>query len=201
MKKKIIYILLAIIFIASIIVTAVKGLTVGLNYGEGMTIKFNENVEININEIRDLAKGIWTNQEVLVQKVEFFNDSAIIKVKEASQEQLQTLCDKLNEKYSSELKVENLTVENVSNVKIRTLVEPYIIPVGLSTLLIIAYYAVRFRGVKQMLGLIKNLVIFEGILYTAYALIRIPITGITLPLFLIVYILVVLGYTVKSEKQ
>ena len=129
------YGLLIVIFIAAVIVTIVKG-----------------------------ADEIWDNQYVLIEKVELFNDSVSIKVNDYKEEDLQKLCDKVNEKYGKELKVEeNFYAEHVSNVRLRTLILPYILPIGISILLILGYYAIRFKGTKEMIGLIKYLVIFENI--------------------------------------
>ena len=98
-----------------------------------------------------------------------FNDSVSIKVNDYKEEDLQKLCDKVNEKYGKELKVEeNFYAEHVSNVRLRTLILPYILPIGISILLILGYYAIRFKGTKEMIGLIKYLVIFEVVIYTAY---------------------------------
>lgn len=199
MKKKIWYIILVIICIIDIVITISKGLNVDLYYGEGYNLSFSE-ANININDIKSIAKEIF-GKKFIVQKVEFFDDSCLIKVKNINDDQINTLCDKLNEKYSSDLKSSDIKVEHVSNVRIRSIIEPYIIPIILSLLIVLTYYAARFKGTKQMIGLIKNLLIFEILMYSAYAIIRVPINVLTMPLYMIVYVLVVLGYTIYSEKQ
>ena len=78
MKKKIAYILLAIIIIASIIVTAVKGLNVDLYYNNGTLITFNVGTEIDLNDIKSIAKEVWPNKTTISQQVELFGDSASI---------------------------------------------------------------------------------------------------------------------------
>lgn len=200
MKNKIIYGSIAIIFIVSIVITFVKGINVDIYYGEGDIISFTEKDTININDVREIAKEIWGNN-CIVQNMEFFNDSAEIKVREFNDEQLNQLKDKINEKYSSELKIEDFEIEHVSNVKIRTLVEPYIIPVGLSLLIIILFYAIRYRGARKMLELLLYLAIAEGLLYSVYAIIRIPFSSITIPLGMCLYALTVLIFTAKLENS
>lgn len=200
MKNKIIYGVLAIIFITSIVITFVKGVNVNIYYGEGELITFTEKDKIDINEIREIAKEIWGNN-CTVQNMEFFNDSAVIKVREYNEEQLNQLKDKINEKYSSELKIEDFEIEHVSNVKIRTLVEPYIIPVGLSLLIIILFYAVRYRGARKMLELLLYLIITEGLLYSVYAIGRVPFSSTTIPLAMCLYALTVLVFTAKLENH
>ena len=111
------------------------------------------------------------------------------------------LCTKLNDKYSKELKTSNLTVEYVSNVKLRNIVEPYLIPMGLTILLVVSYYAIRFKGAKQMLELLKALGIAEILLFCLHALVKIPFNTLTMPAALILYTLILIGYTVKSEQK
>ena len=181
--------------------TLAIGLNVSLYYGEGYTITFSEEkTTINVEDIKEIAKEIWGN-DYLVQNVEFFNDSAVIKVKNYNDEQIKTLFNKINEKYQSELDVSTFKVEHESNVKISTLVEPYIVPIGISLLLVLVYYAIRYRGANQMLNLVKWLFIVETLIYGAYAICRLPINKLSIPIAMIAYILTVAIYTCKAEFQ
>ena len=197
------YGLLIVIFIAAVIVTIVKGINVGIYYAEGTTIKFTVSGEdVSVKDIKYIADEIWDNQYVLIEKVELFNDSISIKVNDFKDEDVQTLCDKLNEKYGKELKIEeNFYTEHISNVRLRSLILPYIMPLGISLLLILGYYAIRFKGTKEMIGLIKYLVIFEGLLYSSLAICRIPFGIFTMPVALIIYLGVVVIYTAYNENK
>ena len=148
MKRKIAYIVLAIIFIAAIIVTITCGLKVDLNYSEGENITFT------------VGKTI-----------------------------------------STQLKTSDFDIEHVMNTRLRNVIEPYIVPIGIATLLILAYYAIRFRGTMKMINVLKYIIIAEGILYSVYALIRVPVNSLTMPLALIVFTMVVMIYTALSEKE
>jgi preprotein translocase subunit SecF len=199
MKKKILCIIFVIICIIDIAITAIKGLNVGLYFGEGYNISFSES-NINLKDIKSIAKDVFGNKFV-VQKVEFFDNSCIIKVKSVNDDQINNLCTKLNEKYSSDLKSTDVKVEHISNVRVRNIVEPYIIPTILSLLIVLGYYAIRFKGASQMFGLVKTLLIVDVLIYSVYAIGRLPINVLTMPILIITYVLVVLGYTVYSEKQ
>ena len=74
-------------------------------------------------------------------------------------------------------------------------------PLGISLLLILGYYAIRFKGTKEMIGLIKYLVIFEGLLYSSLAICRIPFGIFTMPVALIIYLGVVVIYTAYNENK
>ena len=183
----------------SLIITAIKGINVDLVYGEGVTISVTEKDEIKTEDAEEIASNTWSKGDYLIQKAEYFNDGIIIKVKEVSDEQLEKLVNLFNEKYEKKISLSDIVTEHVSNVKLLSLVEPYIMPVGLSTLLILAYYAVRYRGAKRMIIAIGNLIIAGSILYCIYAVGRIKVDLITMPLALSTYIVTLAITTAKFE--
>ena len=202
MKEKILYVVLAIVFIIAIVMTAVLGLRVDLNYAEANTITFTVGKNINIDEIKEIAADVLGSNDILVQQVEMFGDSAIIKTRQdITDENITNLCTKINEKYETELTTDNFATDHILNTKLRSVIEPYIIPIGLSTLLIVAFYAIRYKGTKNMIGLIKYLVIVEGLLYSLYAIGRVPVNEMTMPIALALYTLVITIYSVKNEME
>ena len=200
MKNKTLYILIAVLLVISIIITAVAGLKVDLYLGEGYNITVTEKDTVEVNEIKQIAKEVW-GSDVLVQKIEFFDDSVVIKVKEVDDEKLTQLKDKLNEKYSSELETSSFNVEHVSNIKLRRVIEPYIIPMVLSTLLIMGFYAIRYRGARRMMELLLLIIFCEGLLFSIHAIARLPICSITLPISVIVFVLAVMINTLRLENN
>ena len=50
-----------------------------------------------------------------------------------------------------------------------------------------------------MLALIKNLFIAEALFFSVYAICRIPVNGITMPLFTLIFFGVILGQTIVGE--
>lgn len=200
MNKKILYIVCVALLVINIIITATIGLRVNLYYGEGYTITFTQENKIEMSEIKSIAKEIW-GKDFVTRKVEFFNDSVKIKVKEVSNEQVQQLCDKINEKYSSELTVDDFRQEHISNVRILSLVEPYIVPIGISILLVMMYLAIRFRGTKQMLSLLLNVMSLVSIIFTLHAICRLPITEYTVPIFITLYGLIIILSASEWERK
>lgn len=200
MKNKVIFIVLAIIFIIAIIMTIVKGINVDTYYGEGYTISFTEKDSINLSDVETIVKDIWKNNYT-IQQLEFFGDSVEIKVKDYTDEQLTQLKDKLNEKYGSNLERNNIFVEHVSNTKVRTVIAPYIIPSILSLVLVMLFYAIRYKGARKMLELLICIIVFEALLYSIWVIARIPFSVLTMPIAMCVYSLVTLGYTLKSERE
>ena len=198
-KSKILCVILVIIFIAAIISTAIRGLNVSMEYAEGTSIVFDLGKQYDKKDIKQIAKEIWPNESIFVQKVEVYDESVLIKVSQVNDEQLDNLVTKINEKYELELKKENFTILYNSNNKIRDIVKPYIIPLIIATALIVVYYSIRFKGVKEILEFLLSLVAVEGIIYSIYALAMLPINFMTMPIVMIAYCLVTIFVTLKNE--
>ena len=202
MNKKIIYIVLAALLLVAIIISAVKGLRVGLIYGEGTELSFSlADKDVSENEVKEIAKQVFPNNKFIIQRIEYFTNSALVKVDKAdvTQEEIDSFKDKINEKYNEKIESGNIEVNHVQNVKLRTIVEPYVGPLGLSLLVILGYFAVRYKGTKEMLSLIKFLAIFEALLFCVYAICRVPVNGVTMPLFTLVFFGTIIGQTIVNE--
>ena len=199
-KSKIISIILIIIFIIAIVLTGIRGLNVDLNYSEGVSILFNLNQQFNTKDVESIAKEIWPDGQIIVQKVEVYDETALIKVSSVNDEQLTNLVNKINEKYGLELSLSDISVQYNSNVQIRDIVRPYIVPMLITTALIVLYYSIRFRGVKEILDLLIKLIFAEGILFSIYAITRLPIDVLTMPIGMLVFAGVTIYVTLKHEN-
>lgn len=199
-KSKIISIILIIIFIIAIVLTGIRGLNVDLNYAEGASILFNLNQQFNTSDIENIAREVWPEGQIIVQKVEVYDETALIKVSGVNDDQLTNLANKINERYGLELTSEDLTVQYNSNVKLRDIISPYIVPMLIATALIVLYYSIRFRGVREILDLLIKLIFAEGILFSIYAITRLPIDAFTMPIGMLVFAGVTIYVTVKNEK-
>ncbi len=200
-KSKILCVILAVIFIAAIISTAIRGLKVDINYSEGVTMVLDIGKEFETKDVKDIAKEIWSGKDVLVQKVEVYDESVSVKVPEVNEEQINNFVTKINEKYQLELTSADVSVLYNSNERLRNIVRPYIIPLIIATALIVVYYSIRFKGVKEILNLLLTLIAVEGIIYSIHALLLLPINVFTMPVVMIAYAGVVIGVTIKSETK
>lgn len=198
-KSKILCVILVLVFIMAIISTGIRGLNVDLNYGNGVSLVFDIGKEFENSDIKNIAQEIWNDGKTVVQKVEIYDETALIKVKEANNEQIEKLANKLNEKYELDLKGADITVLYNSNYRLRDLIKPYIVPALIGIVLIVVYYSVRYKGIKEILQLLLTLIAVEGIIYSIYALIQIPINFLTMPIAMIAYVSVVTGVTIKNE--
>ena len=144
MKKKIIISLaLVAIIILGIIFTTIIMLNSNLLYKEHKQIDISLGKEFEKSDIEGIVKEVTGSNEVVIQKLEVYEDMVSISVKEISDEQLENLNTKINEKYEIENAKEDLKVIDIPKVTFGDYIKPYIKPLLIS-LLIIAIYVVGY---------------------------------------------------------
>ena len=130
-----------------------------------------------------------------------------ITVKEASEEQIKTLNDKINEKYEISNELSNVLVTRQSNVRLRDIVKPYIVPVAIVSVITIVYVMIAFRKLEiwQVLyNTLMNMVAPQAILAGFYAVTRIPVNRLTVVIEILIYIASIMlniVYLNKIEKN
>ncbi len=189
--KKVVSILLICLLIAGIIVIAVKGFNVGLKYSENTQIAINIGKTFEINDIKQITSEVFKGQRVIIQKVELYEDMVQITVKEASEEQINELNTKINEKYELENSIDDVEVVQNANVRLRTLIKPYILPISILSIVTILYAMIVYRkqGILYVLYTTAMAIVApQAILSSLYAVTRIPINRLTSIIAVVVYI-------------
>lgn len=204
-KKIIIGILIAIILIAGIAITLTIGLNFDLNYQETKQIQLNLGTEFDKNDIKEITDEVFSGQKVMIQTVEVFKDAVSIRTTDITDEQKQSLIDKINEKYeSAEIEADSVEIETIPHTRGRDIVKPYIAPFALATFIILVYMAFRYKKIGSTKTILKTLgmvILMQAILLSIIAIARIPIGRVTIPLVLGVYSLTLIGLTTSFEKQ
>lgn len=214
MKKKlsIIFAIIAVcIVIAGIVVTCTLGFKFDLNYSKHKQVTVYIGKEFEEEDIKNIVKEVTGENRVIVQKVELYEDMASIKVKDITDEQVQALNDKINEKYELENKLEEVMVNENANVRGRSLVKPYIIPMGISFVLVLVYIMVymivnykigKKLNITKSLGKIALSIVGVQALYLSLiAILRIPINRLTIPIAIILYVATTIILMYKLEKK
>lgn len=118
MKKKL-FMISMIIIIIGIIVVAAKGFNVNLKYRAHQAINIPIGSEYNIEDIKAITKEVFANEKVQIEKAGLYNDEVIINVQTVSEEQIENLRKKINEKYSikQDVTITIGTEYNVEDVK------------------------------------------------------------------------------------
>ena len=125
-------------------------------------------------------------------------------MKQATEEQITNLETKLKEKYEIDSEEEILQVNEVGHLRGRDIVRPYIIPMIISTLVILAYVGIRYLNLgvfRTTFTLFLRLIISEALLLSVIAIGRIPIGIYTMPVAIILYLLVIIYSIIGFEKK
>lgn len=207
-NNKIVYIIIACVIIIGAIITGFKGLNFDLKYAPNKQIEIYIGKEFENDDIKQIVKEVIGNKQVIVQKVELYEEIVQITVKEMTNEQVEELNRKINENYNLDNKVsEDILITESGNLRGRDLVKPFIWPLAISLIIILIYAGIRFRKINiiEVLTKIIGINIIASLLYVSLlAITRLPINGLTLPagiaLYAIVTLLIFNDFEAKERK-
>lgn len=201
--KKIVAIIILII-VVGVAVIGTKGFNFDIRNDKTQKIELYIEKPFEIEDVRPITNEVFGKQPVLIQKVEVYEDQIAITAKEITDDQKTNLINKINEKYETELKAEDINIQNIPHTKLRDIVKPYVLPLAISTIAILIYIGIRFYKlgvIKTVLKAGGTLVLVETLLFALMAITRFPIGRYTLPLVLFVYLVTLLGVTIKLENK
>jgi preprotein translocase subunit SecF len=202
--KKVLYLGLALLIIAGIIVVLLKGFRVDLMLEQHEEITYSMETEYDLKDIRNICNEVFKNKKVVVKEIELFGDAVQINVDTVTDEEKTNLVDKMNEKYETENTVDDLKVESVPNVRIRDWVTPYVKPVSISMLIIIAYVAIRFGKldtVKLLGELIGKIIVIVLAILSVIAIVRLPLMPYYITILTAIVVAECVYYLAKCEKR
>lgn len=202
-KKNIFLTIIGVVILAGIIMFCIKGLNYNLSYGKNTTISANIEKDVNINEVKQLVEEVVGN-EADVRTLNESNNYVLITVKEITDEQKSNLLAKINEKYSLELSQDDIKTTNNAQVKLCDMIKPYITPSIISIALIMIYFVIRYRkyGIgKIILETLGSIVISEALLFSIYAITRIPVNSLTMPMAVILFVIVIIVLMERFRKE
>lgn len=203
-ETKILVALIAIILVVGSIIIFIKGLAFELQYRDSKKIELNLGKEFQEKEIKEITNEIFGKQPVIIQAIEVYKDAISITTTEITEEQKSQLITKINEKYETEILADDVTIEEVANVRGRDIIKPYILPFVVVTIIILGYLVIRynklniFEVLTQSIGII---VLAQLVLLGIMAITRMPIGIFTIPAVLLVYMLSTLICTTKFEND
>lgn len=272
MKKKLLIVSI-IITIIGIIIVAVKGFNVNLKYRAHKSINIPIGTEYNIEDIKAITNDVFGSEKLQLEKAGVYSDELIINIKDASEEQIENLRKKINEKYNvkqnitisigeeysiedikaiakevfekddvnvekssenesyvvieseiiSEKTLETLnskinekynlqnttssigvsqiiTINETGRVRLTDMAKQYIIYMSIATILVLVYFAIRFRKLNAAKVIIKSILLlaFSEVFYMAIiAITRYPIDKTAFIAGIAIY-LIVLTYLNKN---
>lgn len=217
-KKIFFYIIITLIIIAGIVMVALKGFNVELRYRANNKITIGIGETVNLAKIQEKADEVFGKGKSAVQIVEVFEDSIQITAQEISEDQKNSLVEKINELYPQEVTEEGqepaklldasqVTIESNENARLRDFLKPYIFPIAIVTILILVYYAILYRKlgvVKVLLKAVIIIILAQLVLLSILAISRFPMGRLTAPLVLLVYVTSLIytsGNLIKEGKD
>ena len=169
-----------------------------------------ERKEIDLAEIEVIAGEVLEGR-TRVQLATLNENVLTITAREISEEQVEEIVNRINEKYNMVINTENDTlIMTESHMRGRNIVKPYMSMTILAVVAVLAYVAIIYRRVGSvkasgvMIGLLS---LTAGLHLSVYAITRIPVNRLTMPIGLIimagtlVFGIVVLEKMKKEEKR
>lgn len=208
MNKKIIYGILALIVLVGAILMVTIGLKLDMKNDANTKIYVYIGKEFDNNDIEQIAKETFETDFAIVQKVEIYNEMALITIKEQNteniNEKIESLNSKINEKYELKNKSEDIVVKNETKINMYSVIKPYILPMFISLIVILVYSSIMYRK----LGILKNVIIYvltvvgSQLLYASILVItRLPFNIFIIPIGLIIYAITIVVVTIIKQKQ
>lgn len=206
MKKfsKILYGICILIIITGAIIAKTLGVNYSLEYSKGKNIEIYFDNSTEKSDIEEIAKEVF-GKDVRVYEIERFKDAFSIRVKDVNDEQKANLISKINEKYTLELKDEDITVIDIPKVSGRDIIKEYIKPTIISLAIILVYLSIRYRKIGSIkiaiLTLLKAAVI-TGAYFGLVIIVRMPIVNMyTIPVGLLIAVISLITICYKNETK
>ncbi len=203
-ETKILVVMIAIILVLGTIMIFTKGLAFELKYQDSKKIEVNLGKEFEEKDIKEITTEIFEKQPVNIQAIEVYKDAVSITTTEITEEQKSELVTKLNEKYGTEIKAEDISIEEISHIRGRDIIKPYLIPFTIITIIILAYLVIRYNKLNIFEVLIQSIgiiVLAQLVLLGIMAITRMPIGKFTIPTVLLVYMLSTYICTTKFDED
>lgn len=199
----ILYIVVCIIIIIGFITWKTNGFNKELQYSTRNQIELSNKTGIEISELKEIVSGILENEDYKIQETETFGNAVIITAKNITEEQKNSIVEKFNEKYNTEIKSEDTTIREIPLTRVKNIITPFIIP-GIATLAMVALYGlIRFNKIGWKKVLAKTILIpigLELLLFAIIAITRIPLGRIQISLGIAIYMLVI-TYIIKGLEE
>lgn len=205
-KKKVMLILIPIvaIIVAGILMICLKGFNYSLLYSNVKRLNIYMDKEFNIEDVKTITDEVFGDKQVKVQKANQFGTVVSIVTSEITEEEQNSLIEKINTKYEITLDKEtDIALMNIPQVRAWDLVKIYVSPLLTITLISIAYMALRFRKngiIKSLIEPVVSLVLIMALYVSVVAIIRIPVNEFFVILGILIYILTIICNAMRLSK-
>ncbi len=202
---KIIIIVVAIVIIAGIVMICVKGFNYDLLHSKTQRMNIYMTQDFDINDIEEIANEVLGKNNTKVQLGNAFGTVASIVSKEITEEQEDSIIEKVNEKYQIEINKESdVVLTQIPQSNAWDLIVKYISPIIITTIIVLAYFIIRFRRkgiIKCLLIPVLSIIIVGALYISIIALTRIPINELFAICGVLIYFLTIIWNTIILNKE
>ena len=194
--------IIALIILAGIVVVGIWGFKKELRFEQSQSIDVYVGKTVDEAKIKGIVHDTL-GTDSMVQTIEIYKDMVTIRAKEITDEQKDTIVNKIKENYEFEQTAENTTINTVPATRIVDMYKRYIIPFVISGVLVLVYMAIRYfkKGILKVLTRTVTIPIFgELFLLSVIAIARIPLGRFTPVLVVSMYIATILIVIKENEK-
>lgn len=181
----------------------ILGFNKGTSYEAYTRINITMNQSSNLEDIKQLVSESYSGKYD-VSYTDDFKDTVSIRVKNMSEEELNTLKQKLTDKYGFEEGANNIVETDVPSYSTIDLAKPYIMPIVISFIAVLIYYAITFRKLGIVNALLKPIVIVImtiAVYASIFAICRIPISEYVMPLGVVIYVITLLYISIHLNNE
>ena len=193
---------IALIIIAGIVAVYMWGFNKELRFSQTQKIDIYVEQEVDRNKIKEIANEAL-GMHNMVQTVEIYEDMVTIRAVNISEQQRNTIVNKVKEIYEFEQTAEKTEIDTIPATRFRDIYKQYVIPFVISVVLVTAYMAIRYykKGLlKVILKTVLIPVIAELLLLSWMAIVRIPV-GIFTPIFIILVYVASMWLVIKEIEK
>ena len=204
-NKKVISLLaiILIILVAGIVMFFVKGMNYDLLYGDNTTVELYLQTDFNFSDIQNIITETF-GSNTKIRTVNNLDYDILITTKSVQDDQLNNLVTKINEKYNLELTTDDLIIINNAKIELIDLINPYILPVCIATVLSLVYFLIRYKKlgiVKIILFTLVPIIAVQLLYLSIYAIVRLPVNQYTMPISMLIYLITIIAVCEKFEKD
>lgn len=203
--KNIMIIIILLVLLTGVIMLFAAKFNKSLEYKSGTRIEVSLSKGYNKEDIEQIVRECFTDKKFVVQDIEKLNQVVSIKLESYTEEEFNHFKTKISEKYEIDEEQLSIFEVEVPATRIRTLIMPYIVPVSLITILLLAYVGIRNikkgKAIQKVSQILTILVLVAGLFFSIMLITRIPFSKYTMPIALMVYLVTLLISMILSNKE
>ncbi len=179
------------------------------NIKQNIKIPMGE-AKYSVDDVKAIANEVFGKEDTNVEK--YKEDETYVSIESSliSKSELENLNNKINEKYSlsntiTSIGVTELIVKNdVPRVRLTDMAKQYVLFIAIATVIIIAYFVIRFRklGIGKVLKYTLMLLIISEVVYMSIiAITRYPINKLSMIAAFAIYVIVLTYINQKFSED